>query len=297
MIEYARLHPGRGFRASQAARYYMQRIVTPVSLRRIISGAIARTISVRHPAPTIMPKAQRVTERLREDGYSSVGTIYARREIAEMAAYVMTRPVRLRDGRIVSRAAVPPEATIADLSLDDVLACPNALALANSQKNIAIAAAYLGCAPTISTIGIRWSFPGGGNSVDTQRFHRDPDDWKFVKFFIYLSDVDSLSGPHQYILGTHLEQGELRARTWTRDEMVAKYGADRISSVTGPIGTAFFADTHGVHAGPVPQKNARLMMEVGYSLLPIYALKYQPRTITEDHFDAYINRLIFTNGS
>jgi hypothetical protein len=62
----------------------------------------------------------------------------------------------------------------------------------------------------------------------------------------------------------------LFARTFTRHEMERRYGVDRVVTVTGQRGTAFFADTSGLHASPIPTSKPRLMLEIDYSLLPIF---------------------------
>src|SRR4029453_19168669 len=92
-------------------------------------------------------------------------------------------------------------AALADYELADVVNCPQVMALANHPRLLALAGSYLGCAPTISTIGIRWSRPSG-QTATVQTFHRGPDDWKMVKFFTYLTDVAEGTGPHVFIAGS-----------------------------------------------------------------------------------------------
>jgi hypothetical protein len=199
----------------------------------------------------------------------------------------------LRDGRCLGPDEAQSQATVADLPLDAVLQCPHVLAIANHAFLIQLAIDYLGCMPTISTIGMRWSFPGDGPSIQTQHFHRDPDDWRFFKLFIYLSDVDLESGPHLYVKGTHCHAGTLRARRFERAELERRYGREAIVALTGPPGTSFIADTYGIHAGPVPLSRPRLMLEIGYSILPVYSLSYRPQRIAQAYgLNRYVNRLL-----
>jgi hypothetical protein len=37
-----------------------------------------------------------------------------------------------------------------------------------------------------------------------QAFHRDSEDWRYLKILVYLSDVDDGAGPHVYLHGSHL---------------------------------------------------------------------------------------------
>jgi hypothetical protein len=188
---------------------------------------------------------------------------------------------------------IPDDVTSANFPLQTVLECPHVLALANHPLPLQIAAGYLGCVPTISSIGLRWSFPGRGNGVDTQRFHRDTDDWRSLKLFIYLTDVDEGSGPHMYVAGSHRQRGSIRSRLYTADEIERRYKSEHIKVITGQAGTTFMADIHGIHAGPIPKERPRLMLMVGYSLLPVFAFQYRPVAMSpEIPVDRYINRLL-----
>jgi hypothetical protein len=52
-------------------------------------------------------------------------------------------------------------------------------------------------------------------------------------------------------------------------------------------------DMYGIHAGPIPTTSARLMLEVGYTILPVFALNYRPaRMNPRPDVNRYINRLI-----
>lgn len=295
MLQYAPLRPGTGFSISRFALYYAQRIVTPVWARKAVVKVLTGTINRCHPKPACRDDTSALTDTIRQSGIAVAPRLLSDEQLREIIEFARARPVVLRDGRHVAVGDVPANATITDLALEDVLSCPLVLALANSRRTLAIAADYLGCLPVISSIGIRWSFPGKTHH-DTERFHRDPDDWRFVKLFVYLSDVDADSGAHLFVRGTHLEAGTLRARTYSRAEVEARYGKDRIVQVAGPAGTTFFADTHGVHAGPAPMSKPRLALEIGYSILPIYAFEYRP-SASENlaGYDPYVNRLLIAN--
>jgi hypothetical protein len=71
------------------------------------------------------------------------------------------------------------------------------------------------CKPTISALGLRWSFPVPGQSSALQMFHRDSEDWRYLKVLVYLTDVDEDAGPHVYLHGSHLTQAPMRLRFYT----------------------------------------------------------------------------------
>jgi hypothetical protein len=145
----------------------------------------------------------------------------------------------------------------------------------------------------LSSLGIRWSFPAESPGGAVQRYHRDPDDWRFLKLFVYLTDVDLDAGPHVFVKGSHLTAARLRARPYTGQDIDLLHGAGAALPVTGPAGTSFLADTYGIHRGMVPIRRARLILQAQYSLLPVFAFRYEPVAVTpRPAVDRYINRLL-----
>jgi hypothetical protein len=299
VIEYARLKPGRGFKPGRAALYYSQRLVVHPGLRSAVRSCIATGISLAHPQKRMLADTRshdadssRILAVLKTDGIAIVPKISADR-VTDIRQYLSDKDVVLRDGSRIQREHVPAACTIADYPLDTVLNCPHLLSFANSSLNIRIATEYFGCLPTVSTVGIRWSFPGVRQKVTTQGFHRDTDDWHCVKFFVYLTDVDSGCGPHHYVQGSQHTRGAVFTRPIENGYVEKTFGRERITTIVGPAGTAFMGDMHGVHAGPIPSDTPRLMLEVGYTMLPVFALRYQPTSISpRPDIDRYINRLI-----
>ena len=166
------------------------------------------------------------------------------------------------------------------------------LGLITGVPVLRLAAAYLGCIPTLSGLSAYWSLPGAAPALYTQQFHRDLDDWRFVKLFVYLTDVDHDAGPHAYVRQSHLSPARLRASPYSQ-QAVDRYGRDKVLTMLGPRGTAFIADTYGIHAGTVPTRQPRLLLQAQYSLLPVYAFDYTPVTAAPTaNLDAYVTRLL-----
>ena len=152
--------------------------------------------------------------------------------------------------------------------------------------------AVISAANRRSQLVLRWSFPSTESGSDVQAFHRDSDDWRYVKVMVYLTDVYDDAGPHVYVLGTHLGKPSLRLQHYSDESVLRTYGADRIVSVTGPSGLGFAVDTAGIHKGAVPTLTPRLMLQIQYSLLPAYAYRYEPQSYSGSlELDPYINRL------
>jgi hypothetical protein len=295
MIGYARLKPGRGFNVQNAAMYYAQRLVTWRGPRRVVCRGLAAAIRLRHGRGenVVDPAPSGVVQDLERDGLAMLPPLAISGGLEAVAGFLRGEKVVGPAGRLMRLDDLPPGTGMASYPLSSVLACPGLMAAINAPAVLGIAARYLGCKPTLSSLGIRWSFPSPGRPAETQLFHRDPDDWRFMKLFVYLTDVEAGSGPHVYVRGSHRTASTLRAKPFTRDSLVRDYGADKIQPVTGPAGTTFMADTHGIHMGVPPSTSPRLILQVQYSLLPIFAFRYEPAKITGGALlDRYVNRLI-----
>jgi hypothetical protein len=293
LIAYAQLRPGPGFSLRMAALYYAQRLASPYWLKTIIARLIARGVSLRHPAAPGALGLKSQCRALAEDGIIHLPGLVPPARIRTILAYLEDKPVRAPDGRMLSLHDIPPDIATADYPLETVLSCPAVVALINADAVLAIAGGYLGCRPTLSSVGLRWSFPSAGAPSEVQRFHRDPDDWRFLKLFVYLTDVDEWSGPHVYVRGSHRTGGSIRARPYDRRRIEDRYGASSITPILGREGTAFMADTSGIHMGMPAQNRPRLLLAAQYSLLPVFAFRYAPVTLTPSPaVDRYVNRLL-----
>lgn len=295
MIPYARLTPGPGFQARRALFYYGQRMAITPMVRRALSFFVAAAVRARQGGPVTWPRdrtCETALVDLKKEGLAMLPPLVPPVEIKRIADYFHGNMVVAPGGARLPVEQMPAGAAAADYSLETVLACPGLLALVNGPRVLRIAADYLGCKPTISSLGVRWTFPLGGEAARFQRFHRDVDDWRFLKLFIYLSDVDAGSGPHVFVRGSHATAFGLIAKTYTRPEIEKRFGGHKIATVTGPMGTAFMADTLGVHRGERPTTSPRLILQVQYSLLPVFAFLYRPIECETPTVDAYCNRLL-----
>jgi hypothetical protein len=132
---------------------------------------------------------------------------------------------------------------------------------------VAVARGYLQAEPLLHSSQIYWSYPDlseGYNPV--YGFHYDIDDYKFLKLFIYLCDVDWDRGPHLIIEGTHKKKDwfEKGHRRLTDEQAECRYG-DRIRVMTGSRGHGFFEDTFCYHKGAKPRKR-RLILQLQYAV-------------------------------
>jgi hypothetical protein len=129
-----------------------------------------------------------------------------------------------------------------------------------------IADAYLGADAYLMGSLIWVTFPNEKSEYNPEfGFHYDMDDYRFLKLFVYLSDVDSDCGPHQIIYGSHRGRPIFRFfnRRLTFDEASA-FG-ESVKTMTGKAGEGFFEDTLCYHRGVNPKK-PRLILQIQFSL-------------------------------
>lgn len=147
--------------------------------------------------------------------------------------------------------------------------CPAIKMLENDTVLLEIAAKYLNAQPVHISNSLFWSFPTNSTffeqSKAAQVYHCDLDDYKFLKFFFYLTDVDLNSGPHAYILGSHRKkkflQQLLRGRS-TEEDLIKYYGIENFITICGKAGWGFAEDTFGYHKGSPPIDKPRLILQV-----------------------------------
>ncbi|MDJ0683665.1 MAG: hypothetical protein QNJ84_03085 [Alphaproteobacteria bacterium] len=239
-------------------------------------------------APIETPaEAQEPLARLNELGYATLPRIDAKRTAA-IRDWFRDKPLELnRAGAEHERLSLEEarkKANIAHYRIADVMACPAFLEIALDPIRLGVAAAYLGATPTLINISAWWSFAGRPAAKDAQLFHLDVDDYRFLKFFIYLTDVGEPDGPHVYAPRSHLHQtvhGMLAAADdkagfvrWylqqlrkTDEDVIRAFGPP--DSIMGPEGTNFVADTSGLHRGSLPTRHDRLICQAVYGLTPL----------------------------
>ncbi|MFT4181556.1 MAG: hypothetical protein QM636_06515 [Rhizobium sp.] len=138
-----------------------------------------------------------------------------------------------------------------------------------------VARHYLGGQARVITTRIWWSFPTRtATEADLSRasfkYHFDLDDWRMLKFFFNLVDVDEGTGPHVFVKGSHRRRAVKHQLTLLvghpAEEVLGYYGPESAVTLTGKAGFGFVEDPFGFHMGTVPTQKPRLMMEVGFGV-------------------------------
>lgn len=143
-----------------------------------------------------------------------------------------------------------------------------------SEKILPIVNSYLKMWSRFYYLTLNLTLPVDKNSqaVGSQRWHRDPEDKKLCKVFVYLTDVDENSGPFIYV--PESTYGLRLGRLFTQKPPFGFYPKDGgvektvrredIKILTGKAGTVIFADTTGLHKGGLAFKKERLMLTIGF---------------------------------
>lgn len=186
----------------------------------------------------------------------------------------------------------PLETHVASYRREDLIKFKPILDIANDPGLLQVVQDFLGAKPTISNINMWWSYGGRKQAEHAQLFHRDLDDWRFCKLFIYLTDVDENSGPHIYVRKSSQSSLFRKIRRYSDAEIERTFGKENVVQFTDGKGAAFIVDTYGFHKGLLPKSKNRLLLQVQYSLHPIGIEQYNPLKIQENIYNKYINRLI-----
>jgi len=222
-------------------------------------------------------------KRLRNDGVA-LGLALPASVVADIRAWAHANP-SFAD-RVESRGVRPGQLATAEQRLGKPILlaqyfnarsqCPAITALARDPALLWIAAAYLRSLPTCVGSNLWWTYPVDATPEDrdvhAHLFHRDVDDFSFLKFFFYLTDVAPGEGAHVLVRGSHRRPparsfaDRWNIRRYTDDEVLATYPREDVLEVTGAAGAGFAENTLCVHKGRTPTSSARLLLQLQYGL-------------------------------
>lgn len=248
--------------------YYLQRRVTNLKTRRRLASIEAqffgKRISVRSR------QSSSFADQLLRDGYTDTFKILSKNQLDEilehLSGHSIFDPHRPQYG-MFSHLSPPADTHVGHYLGSVVASAPNVLNLANHPLLIQAVSEVFGCKPVLDYVGCWWSFPGKSSPEEQQLFHRDLDTLQFIKFFLYLTDVDENSGPHVYVRGSHQVEWKVSAGLRISDEQVYRYfSEDSVIPITGSAGTSFLENTFGVHKGVLPVSKPRLILQFIYAV-------------------------------
>lgn len=214
-----------------------------------------------------------LSSRIKEDGLATASFVVPDSTIEDINRELDSLPVVDRhgleyaslsevstgDGRVVCRTR-------------DVRKISAAMQLATDPVLIALAESYLGCQPVLENLSAMVSWPNAETDLDSlalnaQLFHYDKDRLRFLKVFVFLSDIDAENGPHAYVRKSHTTRPDAlwQQRRFTDEELISEVEATHITEVCGPAGTILMADTMGLHKGVPVKSGTRRVLQIQYS--------------------------------
>lgn len=151
--------------------------------------------------------------------------------------------------------------------------CPAIKKLEDDPKIRAVAAKYLQTNPVLIESRLRWTFVTNKEDVSGAQsgvfnFHYDLEDYRFIKFMFYLTKVDSSSGPHVCVKGSHRNKKLRHQFSWIRErddqEISDCYGPENVRTICGEAGYGFVEDFYCFHKATFPTHRNRLLLEIKF---------------------------------
>jgi hypothetical protein len=144
------------------------------------------------------------------------------------------------------------------------------LRLALDNKLLEIVSLYFRLWPRLHSVAAWLNMPTDSEPRASQLWHRDPEDLKLIKVFIYLNAVDEDCGPFSYIPRTHpfgAASAKLRqnSKRVSDEEISLAFPPETWRICTGPTNTMILADTVGFHRGGKPKKGNRILITFTYT--------------------------------
>jgi len=276
--------------------FYVQRRFMSPGRRNRLADFIAR---FRPKMESIDPKAAKIgLESLHGAGIHSLGQLLTSEQCAELLDYFKSKQVK-DPYRSEHAAFLPlsggrhPEGHIAHHDGADIANAPYLMNLANDPRILNIVGAFLGCKPTIGYMASWWSYPTSSGAQQAENYHRDVDDWRFIKLFVYLTDVGLESGPHKYVSYSAGKPLLSETRRFDDEEVANAFGKENILTMTSNAGEGFLEDTFGIHKGQPVKEGHRLLFQVVYTLAPLPYAPAKPvvETSETETYDPWINRV------
>ena len=165
---------------------------------------------------------------------------------------------------------------------------------------------YLGCKPILSQVNF-W-ISNKAPVDNTQKFHQDRDDIRFIKVFIYLNDVCLKNGAHYYVKGS-LNKLKFPSNSYNvshriGDNFIYNNYKDKVIQIEGKKGSIIFEDTSGFHKGSEVKEGHRFMLQLQYvassqyytNQMSLYGEKFKlSKEIYKDIYEKYPHLFLFGN--
>jgi len=264
-------------RKQSSLLWALNKQINSPSLRARIADLLAQGIREKTSLPQSDPSPEGA--EFARDGFFGFSDLVSRSEAAEMLEYFR------------GCANLTRQDTVLQHDVRDIVRAPHAFRIATDPRVLSVASQHIGAPATVVQMDAWWSLPERDEPHGAQIFHRDRDDFRACKLFLYLSDVTSGDGPHIFVRGSHridAVQDALNAKGMAQDSLEAFFTGNgramahvvedvfgpAVMEITGSAGTCFLENTFGFHRGKVPKTGRRCIFQALYAAVP-YADRLQ----------------------
>ncbi len=134
-----------------------------------------------------IPNVEEHILSLKSNGFANLGQLISQSQVEAIKAalknYKCLDPYNQAAGQF-DPAQAPLSCHTAHYQREDLIKNDIIINIANDNAILKIVQEVLGAVPTISNINCWWSFAGRSKAEHAQLFHRDVDDFKFLKLFV-----------------------------------------------------------------------------------------------------------------
>ena len=221
-------------------------------------------------------------QELKEKGIQLLNPVISKKKAEEMYEYFSSK--RMNDFYGTHQSFTlenkPDFVKMARTDTKTNILCPYVIDLMTDVDLISKASEYLNAPATLNCVFPLWSFKEAVPCpINMQLFHRDADDYKFVKLFVLLTDTDMGNGEQVYVVESHaredLPNDMYDIKRYSDEAVLGLFEEKNIKNIYGKAGTSWLADTHGIHRGTVPTKANRLLLQLQYTLDPTPIFNYK----------------------
>ncbi len=211
----------------------------------------------------------KINQCLINDGYFIIENFLSKEECENFKKFILNNTlIAKKNGKLISKNILfdekNPKGSLYEMSDDKIFESEISQNLLFSNFFYNVSKKYFNSLPYFDHMSLAISAKSDKVDVHAaQKFHFDMDRPKWLKFFIYINDVDENNGPHFFIPKTHKNLGivrDIRLNGYSRidDNIIDKYYKN-IKSIKGKKGTLLIEDTRGLHKGSVVKENYRLI--------------------------------------
>lgn len=166
-------------------------------------------------------------------------------------------------------------------NISDIPSVHNLLSLPELYSLVSL---YIGGPALVYNVAAWIQYPGfTDKQPNTQLWHRDRDDFSFLKMFMNVGDVTHECGPHAFIPGSHssVQLKDLfvtddsyklkiingQNHKFLSDDSLMALGLVKKPKIwNGPSGLTFLEDTRGFHRAYIPLTTPRLMFSITWTV-------------------------------